>query len=270
MDSANDNLAEKLKATEKLLKKVNSIKSKQLGSTSVKDEIKAFVKAYFEVLQSDFKNLNISTEELDSSMQALITLANAKALTSKYKTFLKKIKTSLVAIESIGSYTTRNKNTKTINNGYESAILSILNQIVPAVGNSYQQVMNDLSSTRISYRGTVAEMREVLRETLDYLAPDNEVTKMKGFKLGKDTTGPTMKQKVRYVLGNRGKSATAIKSPEDAAYIVDEGVERLVRSTYNRGSLSAHTATSDKAEASQIKMYLDTVLCELLEIHSKS
>lgn len=267
MNSANDKLAEKLKATEKLLKEINSIKSKQLGSASVKDEIKAFVKAYFEVLQSDFKSLNILTEELDSSMQTLITLANAKALTSKYKALLKKIKNSLVVIESTGSYTTRNKNTKTI---YESAILVILNQIVPAVSNSYQQVINDLNSTRISYRGTVAEMREVLRETLDYLAPNNEVIKVKGFKLEKDTTGPTMKQKVRYVLGNRGKSATAIKSPEDAAHIVDEGVERLVRSTYNRSSLSTHTATSDKAEASQIKMYLDTVLCELLEIHSKN
>lgn len=270
MDSANDNLAEKLKDAEKLIKKINSVKSLQLGSALIKKEVKVFVKAYFEILQSDLKNLNISTEELDSAMQSLITLANAKALTSKYKTLLKKIKASLVAVESTGSYTTRNKNTRTINNGYESAILNILKQIVPAVGNSYQQVLNDLNSVRISYRGTVAEMREVLRETLDYLAPDEDVKKMKGFKLEKDTTGPTMKQKVRYVLGNRGKSATAIKSPEDAAYIVDDGVERLVRSTYNRGSLSTHTATSDKAEASQIKMYLDTVLCELLEIHSKS
>lgn len=270
MDSANDNLAEKLKSTEKLIKKVNSIKSLQLDSTSFKDEVKAFVKAYFEVLQSDLKNLDISTEELDASMQTLITLTNSKALTSKYKTLLKKIKAGLVAIESSGTYTTRNRNTKSISNGYEPAIFKILNQIIPSIANSYQQILNDLNTPRISYRGTVAEMREVLRETLDYLAPDEEVTKMKGFKLEKNMTKPTMKQKVRYVLGNRGKSETAIKSPEDAAYIVDEGVERLVRSTYNRGSLSTHTSASDKADVCQIKMYLDTVLCELLEIHSKS
>ncbi|HRY36883.1 MAG TPA: hypothetical protein P5230_03345 [Candidatus Magasanikbacteria bacterium] len=270
MDSANDNLAEKLKATEKLLKRVNSIKSKQLGSTSVKDEIKAFVKAYFEILQSDLKNRNISTGDLDIAMQNLITLANTKALTSKYKTLLKKVKMELVIVESSGTYTSRNRDAGVLSNGYEQAILKILNQIVPAIGNSYQQVLNDLNSPRISYRGTVAEIREVLRETLDYLAPDEDVKNMKDFKLEKDMTKPTMKQKVRYVLSNRGKSETATKSPEDAAHIVDDGVERLVRSTYNRGSLSTHTTTSDRAEACQIKMYLDTVLCELLEIHSKN
>ncbi|MDE1988234.1 MAG: hypothetical protein KGI39_00830 [Patescibacteria group bacterium] len=270
MDPANDNLAEKLKQTERLAKTVNSIKSLQLGSASVKDETKAFVKAYFEILQSDLKNLGIPTEELDTSMQNLITLTNSKALTSKYKKFLQKIKSELVTIESTGSYTLRNRNTKIIKNDYESALLKILGQIIPAIASSYQQILNDLNTSRISYRGTVAEMREVLRETLDYLAPDEEVTKMKGFKLEKDMTRPTMKQKVRYVLRNRGKSETAIKSPEDAAYVVDEGIERLVRSTYNRGSLSTHTSSSDKAEACQIKMYLDTVLCELLEIHSKS
>lgn len=270
MDSTTDNLAEKLKVAEKLIKKINSVKSLQLSSASIKDEIKAFIKAYFEILQAELKNLNISTDVLDASMQSLMTLANSNALTSKYKKVLKKIKSELVVVESSGSYTTRNRSSKIESNTYENALLKILNQIIPAMAISYQQVLNDLRTQRISYRGTVAEMREILRETLDYLAPDEEVLKMKGFKLEKDLTRPTMRQKVRYILSNRGKSETAIKSPEDAAYIVDDGVERLVRSTYNRGSLSTHTASSDKAEACQIKMYLDTVLCELLEIHSKS
>jgi hypothetical protein len=139
-------------------------------------------------------------------------------------------------------------------------------KILPSAAISYQQVIADISNSRVSYKGSIAELREVLREVLDYLAPDVDVLTVPGFKLEKDRSGPTMKQKVRFILKNRKKTASAIDAPENAAALVDEGIAKLARATYDRGSLSAHT-TASREEAMSIKRYLDSVLCELLEIY---
>jgi hypothetical protein len=52
---------------------------------------------------------------------------------------------------------------------------------------------------RQSWRGPATDLREVL----DHVAPDKEVTVQQGFKLEKNQIGLTMKQKVRFILGKR-------------------------------------------------------------------
>ena len=109
-------------------------------------------------------------------------------------------------------------------------------------------------------------MRETLREVLDHLAPDKEVENADGFKLESGTTKPTQKQKVRYILRARHLPKTAIKVPEDAVTLVEELTDSLTRSTYERSSLSAHITTA-KQEVQRMKMYIESVLADLLEIH---
>ena len=75
-----------------------------------------------------------------------------------------------------------------------------------------------------------------------------------------------MKQKVRFILKSRKKIASAIDAPENAAALVEEGIAKLARAHDDRGSLSAHTRAG-REEAMSIKRYLDSVLCELLEIY---
>ena len=120
-------------------------------------------------------------------------------------------------------------------------------------------------NTRYSYRGVAAELREALREVLEYLAPDKIVTSQENFKLEKDQKKPTMKQKVQYILKSRGKNKSQIEAPENAVAVVEEKVGALARSVYNRSSASTHVCTS-KQEVQQIKAYVDVVLGELLEI----
>ena len=115
-------------------------------------------------------------------------------------------------------------------------------------------------------RGTAVELREALREVLDHLAPDGEVIKMAGFKLEADQTKPTMRQKARFVLRSRGYPDAAAKAPEDAAAVVDELVAALVRSVYQTGAFTTHVASA-QSRVKQLKMYVDTVLSELLEVH---
>jgi hypothetical protein len=149
----------------------------------------------------------------------------------------------------------------------EQAILTTLQQVVPTAALSYEQGCRDLGDgQRISFRGVASEFRECLREVLDHLAPDKEVMAQQGFRLEEGQKKPTMKQKARFILRARGQSTTAARAPEDAVSTVEERFAGLARSAYERSSISAHVTTS-KGEVIQIKMYVDTVLAELLEIH---
>ena len=104
-------------------------------------------------------------------------------------------------------------------------------------------------------------------KVLDRLAPDGDVKGMPGFKAETPTGAPSMRQKARYILKARELPETAAKAPEDAASVVDEAAASLVRSTYQLGSLGTHI-TSERGRVQQLKMYVDTVLCEMLQIHS--
>ncbi|MDX2252996.1 MAG: hypothetical protein NW202_11970 [Nitrospira sp.] len=151
----------------------------------------------------------------------------------------------------------------------ERRILDTLAKIIPAAAASYEQCIVDLGGPpRRSYRGAAHELREVLREVLDYLAPDADVMAEAGFKLEQGITRPTQRQKALYVLRKRKLSREAIAAPELAVSMVEELGAAITRSAYTRGSKSAH-ATTSSAEVRQLKMYVDAVLAELLEIYAE-
>lgn len=151
----------------------------------------------------------------------------------------------------------------------ERAIIETLSRTVPAAAASYEQCVFDLGGPpRRSYRGVAHELREVLRETLNYLAPDALVMAEPGFKLEADLEKPSQKQKALYVLRKRGLSREAMSAPELAVSLVEEMGASITRSVYTRGSKDAHTMTS-ASEVRQLKMYVDAVICELLEIHAQ-
>lgn len=149
----------------------------------------------------------------------------------------------------------------------ESEILRILQSMLPSAAASYQQAILDFrDGSRRSMRGTAVELREALREVLDHLAPDGEVTGMPGFKLEPGQARPTMRQKARFVLRSRGYSDATTKAPEDAAAVVEELVAALVRSVYQAGAFTTHIASA-QTRVKQLKMYVETVLAELLGVH---
>jgi hypothetical protein len=79
-----------------------------------------------------------------------------------------------------------------------------LDALVPSAALSYEQAVLDLKDdSRVSFRGPALELREALREILDHLAPDS--TAVPGYVQEKDRDGPTMKQKVRFVMKKKGK-----------------------------------------------------------------
>ena len=148
----------------------------------------------------------------------------------------------------------------------ENLILATLEKVVPSAAASYRQAILDLRVTdRLSYRGTAAEFREALRETLDHLAPDSDVKSHPGFKLEKDKTGPTMKQKVVFILRSRDRKKPQQDSIKQSLELIESVTGDIARTIYNRASLATHLETS-RAEVQKIKRYTDTIFFDLLEI----
>jgi hypothetical protein len=148
----------------------------------------------------------------------------------------------------------------------ERLLVEAIEGRVPSAAISYRQAITDLQDDkRMSFRGPALELREVLREVLDHIAPDRDVIAVPNFQLEKGRSGPTMKQKVRYILRSRGVGETNAASPEDSANAVDAIIGNLTRSVYNLGSLATHIA-SERRQVMQVKRYISAVLHDILEI----
>ena len=272
-----DNLSLFIAEVNTLKRKINSSRGKQVRSQEIKLEAKNVVKKYWRTVRPELAQINLDLSELDDLMQQLMGLSARDSLKSAYKNVVKRIGVVIPKVEIkrelyiSEQLTSENKSTPHITE-LDRKILQTLSDLIPSAALSYRQVLLDLQdSSRISFRGTAAELREVLREALDYLAPDEDVESSQGFVFEKDSKGnplpsPTQKQKVRFILKSRGQTETARKPPEDAVSIIEESVASFTRSIYARGSLSTHKLAK-RPEVQQIKGYTESVLCELLEIH---
>lgn len=250
-------------------------KAVNVNTSQLKDAAQTAIQHYFrqcrpEALQAGIVEADI--QPLDQGFQNLLKLTTSNNAVRRYKTELSAIQSAKLLIDAererrIGESLARKSRASEFLSGSEATILKTLEQIVPLAGLSYRQACTDLAAgDRVSYRGTANELREALRELLDHLAPDADVEAQSGFKFEDKQTRPTMKQKVRFILRARGLPATASDAPEGAVVVVDELVGKLTRSTYNRSSISAHVSSA-RGEVCQMKMYVDSVLAELLEIH---
>jgi hypothetical protein len=244
-----------------------------VNASRLREQAQGVVQLYFREVRPELLSVEIGEEELrsiDGEMQALLQLAQGRNVKTSYVRVLRNIgrrRSPLAALRErrhgeasvIPPHGTR---------GYgdtERRILGTLKAMLPDAAASYEQAIIDLSDpTRRSWRGTAVEFREVVREVLDHLAPDGEATKEPGFRLERDRIAPTMRQKASFVLRSRELSGTSRRAPQDAIAVVEELTASFVRSTYERGSASTH-GTPEKREIERLKMYVDTVLMELLE-----
>lgn len=208
--------------------------------------------------------------ETDQAWQELVRLAHAN---NKRTTYLNLVRTLVAALRELSVQTlARTAERGRGGHGFseltpgEVQLVSTLDALLPTAAASYRQGLLDLHDReRLSYRGTVSEFREALRETLDHLAPDAEIAKQPGFKHEDGQTRPTMKQKARFVLISRGRSKTQAAVAEKAIGVIEGLAGEVVRATYDRASLATHLETT-RAEVIRIKRYVDTVLFDLLEV----
>lgn len=256
-----------LAEVERQRKLLNKLTSVQLESKSSKDSLRSLAECYF----GEVRPLLVDPPEhgyiasLDGEMQALLALCHKRGRVAAYIESLRKIKALLVKLDAqlvvAGSATMPGTRSE-----MDERVLATLRSLVPSAAFSYEQALIDLQNEdRLSWRGPATDLREALRETLDRLAPDSDVTAAPGYKTEPDARGPTMKQKVRFILRSREVSRAISAPTEDAVNAVEESLGTFVRSVYTRSSVSTHTSTS-KQEVLRVLDMVRVVLSELLNV----
>lgn len=151
----------------------------------------------------------------------------------------------------------------TTRNEEDDQLINELDALVPSAALSYEQAILDLNDIdRISFRGPALELREALREILDHLAPDSDVTTVPGYAHETGRNGPTMKQKVRFIMKKKGKRS-ASEAPEKTVTAFEESIAELTRAVYERSSKATHVA-SERQAVVQLRRYVVTTFHELL------
>jgi hypothetical protein len=249
-------------------KTVAKVKAETLTRQELLDTTRTLIDSYFRVGRDAVLACGVSEKEiggLDGLMQTLLDCTYKRTRTSVVRGLLRAASKQLVYVEKQAltlSVPPRSSSLEPI----DIQIVFTLRQIVPSAALSYEQGLVDLrGAERKSWRGPATDLREALRETLDHLAPDKDVMKQQNFKLETGRSEPTMKQKVRYVLKQRGKSSTAVESSEAAVEAVEAALATFVRSTYSRSTVSTHTPT-DRTEVLRVRDFVRISLCELLEV----
>lgn len=252
-----------------LRRDIRALSTERVRRKSHREEARAIVDFYFRNLREQATIAGASADLIagvDTTMHKMLEATHKRSTKNSYDSLLKSLTKQLLSIEKAvleGPSVPTGPTFEAI----DKRIVETLARILPSAARAYEQALRDLAGPeRLSWRGPATDLRESLREVLDHLAPDEHVMAESNFKLEKEQTRPTMRQKVRFILKKRGLSASASKSPEGAAEAVDEIVGGFVRSVYTRSAISAHTPT-DRAEVLRVHTYVRAALCELLEVH---
>jgi len=149
----------------------------------------------------------------------------------------------------------------------DNAIIDALQKICPSAADSYAQGLENLKNQQNqSWRGTVDEFREALRETLDTLAPNDKVMAQPGFNLENKQSKPTMKQKAVFILKRRRVGSAVVDTAKKHMDLVEAKTGSFARSVYELCSDSTHGHPTIN-EAILIRDHVALILSELLEIH---
>lgn len=262
---SSSSVASHLLKLENLRKEVRAVAGTQVQAARLRRSMREFVEQYFSEVRPTVSNIS-ECSAVDADMSALLELSHKKPAVGKVLDTLRRAKAGLIKLDTATVQSSSGLTDKSGRDRRDEAILITLRALLPSAAMSYEQALLDLQSeARLSWRGPATDLREALRETLDHLAPDKDVEKAPGYKRLKDACGPTMKQKVRYILANRGVGTSRSGPAENSADAIEDAVGSFVRSVYTRSSVSTHTPT-ERQEVTRILDYVRVVLCELLEV----
>ena len=145
----------------------------------------------------------------------------------------------------------------------EAAILARLRKQSGPLADSMEQALRDMNDqSRLSFVGPAGEVREVMRATIQLLAPDEEIRKQPwfvGIRQG-NKTNPSQAERTRYAVQQRRGSKDQVQGVET---LIDELVGQISRHTYNVGSGKFHAGT-EQADVLKLTGWVWAVLDEVL------
>jgi hypothetical protein len=145
----------------------------------------------------------------------------------------------------------------------ESAILTRLRRQSVNLADSMEQALRDMNDqSRLSYVGPAGEVREVMRATVQLMAPDDEIRRQPWY-VGIEQGGklnPSQAERTRYAVQQRRGSKDQV---QDTDALIDELVGQIGRRTYTVGSAKFHAGT-DQAAVWKLTGWVWAVLDEVL------
>ena len=173
------------KDTAKLMSVVTGVRSKLVPPDKIARIARSMADTYFGSIQPDLQTVQHRgglSEEIEWVVGAILQLSTEAREKSAYLGQIKELRPYLqeAMIDVMKARGVR----RLVLSDTERRIFTTLEKMLPATASSYEQVLQDVGAgKRISWRGTGTELREVLREVMDHLAPDAEVMAAPNFKL---------------------------------------------------------------------------------------
>lgn len=248
---------------------VGRCRTKEVPPETAQPTLRAMARAYFESIRPELLVIKVRAgvvDNIDDLIQSLLEMSSEPHAKALYAQHFQELGAYL-SEASVSLMKARGER-RLLLSSVEAAILETLVKMIPPAAASYEQALRDLQfGERVSWRGPANEFREILREVIDHLAPDDKVTAAQGYQHEDGRTAPTQKQKVRFILRARRVGAAAVTVAENSLDAAAEAVATLARSTYQRSNVSTHTSTA-VPEIRNLKRYVDALLGELLEIRA--
>ena len=111
---------------------------------------------------------------------------------------------------------------------------------------------------RESFVGPAAALRELVTVVLRELAPDSSVQAESGYAAQTRDGQPSRSQRVKFVLKRKKRGS------EEAVNRVLDGLDKIVRETYDRASKETHLGLGGRTEIATLADYVHGVLRDLL------
>ena len=145
----------------------------------------------------------------------------------------------------------------------DAVVMERLRLFSSLLADSLEQCLRDLNDpTRLSYIGPAGELREVMRATIQQLAPDELVRAQPWFKgtTQGDKTNPTQSERARFAVQQRGGSHDQVSEIDS---LVEASVGRISRSTYTTSSRSFHAGAAQE-QVQKLTGWVFAILDEVL------
>ena len=265
-------------ALDRLISNLSRSQTKLVSWMKERNLLHSFVGAWFHEYRPSFLNL-IGEEELllptDDFMQQLLKLSSESSSRRKIKKLCKSLQENFrdnLLIPLSRAYWSHAPERAPA--GRDEDVLQRLSALDEELGESYEQVVEDLTDeSRKTYKGTAAELREIIRGTLVRLAPDDKVKDTDWYKEARKTgtrneTTPTQGERTKFILRERSSGSAAIEAAESYRKSVEERLGNIVRASYRRASNSAHSGAERDEVARQLQ-YANALLGELLPQRDK-
>lgn len=263
-----------LDALSRLTSTLRQSKAKFVSAKKERNHVRSVVQAWFGQYRPAFLVL-LADERLlspiDEGLQQMLKLVSASSSRHTYKRlcgYVQRHFSENLLVPLSRAYWSRVPQRALT--GRDPGVARRLLNLDSALADSYEQVAEDLSDQRSkTYRGTAAELREVLRGVLERLAPDEQVKNADWYKEARRSgerkeQNPTLSERTKFILRQRNKgSSAAIEAAESYMRSVEERLGHVVRVAYGLASKATHVS-AERAEVAQQLRYVNALLAELL------